>query len=114
MSGIVFAFAFLMSTLFPLGVNDSFHSLFSIILFVFVGFFEIFSASAIRRSPSSPKWIFYFGFVAAMVNFAFGVSFNFMNLFVGEWMIIAVFILYLITLALTQNSKIPSSQVTST
>lgn len=102
-SGIVFAISFMMSAIFPLGVNDSVHSFFSIMLFIFIGFFEIFSASAIRRNPSSPKWTAYFGFVAAMINFAFGVSFNFMNLFIGEWIIIAVFIAYIITLALTQS-----------
>ena len=102
-SGIVFALSFMMSALFPLGVNDSVHSFFSIMLFVFVGFFEIFLASAIRRNPSTAKWTVYFGFVAAMINFAFGISFNFMNLFIGEWIIIAVFIAYIITLALTQS-----------
>ncbi len=101
-SGIVFAFSFIMSALFPLGVNDSVHSFFSIMLFVFIGFFEVFSASAIRRN-SAKKPIAYFGFVAAMINFAFGVSFNFMNLFIGEWIIIAVFIAYIIILALTQS-----------
>ena len=101
-SGIVFAFSFIMSALFPLGVNDSVHSFFSIMLFVFIGFFEVFSASAIRRNPAK-KPIAYFGFVAAMINFAFGISFNFMNLYIGEWIIIAVFIAYVITLALTQS-----------
>jgi hypothetical protein len=83
--------------------NDSVHSFFSILLFVFIGFFEIFSAIAIRRNSSSPKWTAYFGFVAAMISFAFGVSFNFMNLFLGEWVIIAIFIAYIITLALSQS-----------
>lgn len=104
-TGIVFALSFMMSALFPLGVNDAVHSFFSIMLFIFIGFFELFSASAIRRDTSSPKWIVYFGFAAAMINFAFGISFNFMNLFIGEWIIIAVFIAYVITLALTQNAK---------
>ena len=104
-AGIVFAFCFMMSAFVPLGVNDYLHSVFSMMLFVFIGFFEIFSATAIRRNPASPKWTVYFGFVAAMINFAFGVSFNFMNLFIGELVMIAVFIAYIITLALTQGSN---------
>jgi hypothetical protein len=103
-SGIVFAFCFLMSAFVPLGINDSLHSVFSIILFIFVGFFEIFSASAIRRNINA-KPLFFFGIGAAMINFAFGVSFNFMNLFIGEWIIIAVFIAYLVTFALTQKGS---------
>jgi len=102
-SGIVFALCFMMSAIFPLGVNDSVHSFFFIMLFIFIGFFEVFSASAIRRNPSSPKWTVYFGFVAAMINFAFGVSFNFMNLFIGEWVMIAIFIAHIMTLALSQS-----------
>ena len=102
-SGIIFAASFAMSAIFPLGVNNSVHSFFSIMLFIFIGFFEIFSASAIRRNPSKIKWIAYFGFIAAMINFAFGVSFNFMNLFIGEWVIIAIIIAYIITLSITQN-----------
>jgi hypothetical protein len=102
-TGIVFAFCFFMSAMVPLGVNDSLHSVFSMMLFVFLGFFEIFSASAIRRKPFNAKPLFFFGIFAAMINFVFGVSFNFMNLFVGEWIMIAVFIAYIITFALNQN-----------
>ena len=64
-----------------------------------------------EESPTAPKWLAYFGFAAAMVNFAFGVSFNFMNLFIGEWIIIAVFIAYIITLALTQNARFTKKSV---
>ncbi len=102
-SGIVFAFSFIMSAVFPLGVNDAVHSSFSIMLFIFIGCFEIFSASAIRRNPSRIRWVPYFGFIAAMINFAFGISFNFANLFIGEWIMIGLFIAYIITLTITQN-----------
>ena len=102
-SGIVFAFSFMITALFPLGVNDSIHSFFSIMLFIFIGFFEVFSASAIRRSPTHVKWLPFFGLIAAMINFAFGVSFNFANLFVGEWVMIGLFITYIITLAIAQK-----------
>ena len=56
-SGTVFALSFIITALFPLGVNDSIHSFFSIMLFIFIGFFETFSASAIRRNPSHARWI---------------------------------------------------------
>jgi hypothetical membrane protein len=68
-TGIVFAFCFFMSAMVPLGVNDSLHSVFSMMLFVFLGFFEIFSASAIRRKPFNAKPLFFFGIFAAMINF---------------------------------------------
>lgn len=70
-----------LSSLFPLGVNDSIHSLFSIMLFIFIEFFELFSTSAIRRIPNRVKLVPYFGFSIAIVNFMLGVSFNFVNFF---------------------------------
>jgi hypothetical protein len=98
-TGIALAFALGMTAYFPLGVNDSLHSTFSIMLFIFVGFFEIFSSSAIRKNPFYPKILSVFGFVVTIINFAFAVSFNFTDLFVGEWVMIGLFIAY--TLALS-------------
>lgn len=104
-SGIFFAFSFAMTALFPLGVNDSVHSLFSIILFIFIGFFELFSASAIRRSPARIKWVPFFGFLVAIANFIIGISFNFADFFVGEWIMIGMFIAYTLVLAIMQDPK---------
>ena len=104
-AGILFAVSFIMTALFPLGVNDSIHSLFSIMLFIFIGFFELFSASAIRRIPNRVKWVPYFGFSIAIVNFMLGVSFNFVDFFVGEWIMIGMFIAYTLTLAILQDPQ---------
>lgn len=111
LSGLALAFAFLLTTVFPLGVNDSLHSTFSIILFISVGCFEIFSASAIRKNPSQPKALAVFGFIVAIINFVFAVSFNFGNLFVGEWVMIGLFIVYVITLAVFQLRAIRAQRL---
>lgn len=110
-SGLALAFAFLLTTVFPLGVNDSLHSTFSIMLFLFVGCFEIFSASAIRKSPVYPKGLAVFGFTVAIINFAFAVSFNFGNMFVGEWIMIGLFIAYALALSAVQLRRIKTQQV---
>lgn len=104
-TGILFAVSFIMTALFPLGVNDSIHSIFSMMLFVFIGFFELFSASAIRRSPTRVNWVPYFGFSIALVNFMLGVSFNFFDFFIGEWIMIGMFIAYIVTLAILQDPR---------
>lgn len=104
-AGILFAVSFIMTALFPLRVNNSIHSLFSTMLFMFLGFFEMFSASAIRRSPTRINWIPYFGFSIALVNFMLGVSFNFVDFFVGEWIMIGMFITYIVTLAILQDQR---------
>jgi hypothetical protein len=101
-SGLALACAFLLTAAFPLGVNDSLHSTFSIMLFVFVGCFEIFSASAIRKSPAYPKALSVFGLIVAIINFILAVSFNFGNLYVGEWVMIGLFIVYALGLSAVQ------------
>ena len=72
---------------------------------MFHGLFEMFSASAIRRSPTRTNWIPYFGFSIALVNFMLGVSFNFVDFFVGEWIMIGMFITYIVTLAILQDQR---------
>lgn len=103
--GLVLAVAFMTSALFPLGVNNSIHSVASITLFISIGLFEIFSVSAIRKNPSHAKWLPAFGISVALVNFGLAVSFNFSNFFVGEWIMIALFIAWMLTLAVTQKSN---------
>jgi uncharacterized protein YggT (Ycf19 family) len=109
-SGMCLAVAFMVTALYPLGVNNGIHSAFSIVLFVAIGCFEIFSASAIRKNPTHPSWLPAFGFMVAAINFMFGISFNFADLFVGEWVMIGLLIVYIITLALTQYRSIRAPQ----
>ena len=103
--GVFGASAFITSSVFSLGVNNSIHSLFSTMLFIFFGFFEIFMASALRRSPMRVKALPYFGFSIAMINFLLGVSFNFTDFFVGEWIMIGMLISFIIVLATLQNAR---------
>lgn len=107
-SGVALACAFLLTAVFPLGVNDSMHSAFSILLFISVGCFEVFSASAIRRNPAFPKSLVLFGFAASIINFIFAVSFNFGDLFFGEWIMIGLFAAYMVAISLTQILKLQS------
>jgi hypothetical protein len=103
-AGFALACAFIVTVIYPLGVNDQIHGAFSIILFVSAGFFEIFSATAMRRNPLCGKKLFVFGITVAMINFVFGVSFNFASLFVGEWAMIGLLIVYTLTLALVKKT----------
>jgi hypothetical protein len=56
-----------------------------------------------EEAPTMLSGLPYFGIIAAIINFAFGVSFNFANLFIGEWIMIGLFITYTITLAIAQK-----------
>lgn len=105
--GLAFACAFIVTVIYPLGVDDQIHSGFSVVLFVCAGFFEIFSATAMRRNAGDKK-LFLFGITVALVNFVFGVSFNFANVFIGEWVMIGLLIAYTLTLALTRKEQQPN------
>jgi len=104
-AGILSALSFMITAIFPLGYNDSMHSFWSKMLVVFLGFFEAFSASSLRRRPHRVKWMPYYGFLIAIINFMLGVSFFFADFFLGEWIMVVMFIVYVIILATLQNSK---------
>ena len=102
-SGLLLALSFMVTALFPLGVATATHSFFSIWRFVFTGLFVLFSACAIRRMPSHARWLPPFGIAIAIVNFAVCISFNFVDLYVGEWITVAFFIVYILTLAIYKH-----------
>ena len=81
--------------------------IFSIFRFVFTGFFQVFSACAIQRVPGHVSWLPAFGIAVAMINFAVCVSFNFVDLYVGEWVTVGLFIGYILTLSFSKKAIIP-------
>lgn len=98
-TGLVAVTSFFLTAIFPLGVNNEVHSFFSIMIFIFFGFFEVFSASALRRKASAARWIVYTGLIAAIVSFAIG-AYSFFNhdFFLGEWITVGLLIFYVLVL----------------
>lgn len=89
------AFALIMTAVFPLGSHTSTHSLWSMMVFVGIGLFEIFSATSLRRHSAFPKWMASYGLSAAVVNF---IAVAVFETFLGEWIAIGVFISYVLML----------------
>lgn len=106
-SGILLSVSFMVTALFPLGVATATHSFFSVFRFVFTGFFVLFAACAVRRIPNHIKWLPAFGITVAMINFAVCVSFNFVDLYIGEWITIALFIAFILTLSISKKATDP-------
>jgi hypothetical protein len=63
-TGIFSSVALIMTGIFPLGANTSVHSLWSIMLYIGLAFFEFFSALVFIRYTKFPKWLAYYGFIA--------------------------------------------------
>jgi hypothetical protein len=98
--GIFSAFSLILAALFPLGTHTTTHSFWSAMLSVAIGFFLTFSATALLKHPDFKRWIAYYAFLAALANFIYGMSGVIGHkFFVGEWVAIGMFIIYVFLLA---------------
>jgi Protein of unknown function (DUF998) len=103
--GIFSACSLILAALFPLGPHTSTHSFWSSMLTVGIGFFLTFSATAFLRHPAFMRWIAYYAFLAALVNFIYALSEAIgYKFFIGEWVAIGMFIVYLFLIA--NNSRV--------
>jgi hypothetical protein len=91
-TGVFSSVALIITGIFPLGTDRSIHSVSSIILYIGLAFFELFSAIVFIRYTRYPKWIAYFGFAAYVVNVSTGVFFN--KIYFAEWVVVAMFMAY--------------------
>jgi len=91
-AGVFSSFALIMTGIFPFGTETAIHSLWSMILYIALAFFEAFSATVFLRYTSYPKWIAYYGIAAAVINFIAGAIFT--PVFIGEWITVAMYIVY--------------------
>ncbi len=96
-AGIVSSFCLVLAAVFPLGAHTSLHAFWSKMLSVFMGFFLTFSATALMRHPRFMKWIAYYAYLTALVNFIYGVFLH--DVFVAEWIAIGMFIIYVLLVA---------------
>jgi len=96
-TGIFSAFSLIITASFPLGEHTSVHSVWSMILYIALAFFWTFSGSALLKHPAFPRWVAYYGFVAAAFNFINGAILSYVlenDFFVGEWVTVAMLIVY--------------------
>jgi hypothetical membrane protein len=91
-TGVLSSIALIVTGIFPLGTDTSIHSVASIILYIGLAFFELFSAIVFIRYTKYSKWIAYFGFAAYAVNVSTGVFFN--KICFAEWVVVAMFMAY--------------------
>lgn len=96
-SGILASCSLIVSAILPLGVNSPVHSFASAMLSVFLGFFLTFSATALLKHPAFMKWVAFYGFITALVNFIYGAFLH--EVFIAEWIAIGMFIVYVLLIA---------------
>jgi hypothetical protein len=104
-TGIISSLSLIVSAFFPLGAQTLIHMISGKAHIFFAGFFLTFSATILLRHPHTPKWLAYFGFLAALINFIYGAFLYFV--FIAEWAAIGLFIIYVLMISgnsLKQNT----------
>jgi len=96
-AGVFSAVCLIITGIFPLGTSAEIHSLWSTMLYISLGFFLTFSATALMRNPAFKKGFGYYAFLTAAVNFVFGAILH--EMFWAEWISVGMFIAYVLMVA---------------
>jgi hypothetical protein len=96
-AGVFSAISLIVSAMFPLGTSTEIHSLWSMMLYISLGFFLTFSATALMKNPAFKKGFGYYAFLTAGVNLAFGAILH--EIFWAEWISVGMFIVYILMIA---------------
>jgi hypothetical protein len=96
-TGVFSAVSLIITAIFPLGTSTEIHSLWSMMLYVSLGFFLTFSATALMKNPTFKKGFGYYAFLTAAVNFVFGAILH--EMFWAEWISVGMFIAYVLMIA---------------
>jgi hypothetical protein len=94
-SGIFSSLALLITALFPLGVHTVIHSFWSFLLYIGLGVNELFLAGITFSVPRAKKWTAYYGIAAMGINYI-TLGWTFAKFYIGEWITVALFYLYII------------------
>jgi hypothetical protein len=95
--GVFSAICLIITGVFPLGTFTGIHSLWSMMLYISLGFFLTFSAAALMKNPAFRKGFGYYAFLTAAVNFAFGAILH--EMFWAEWISVGMFVAYVLMIA---------------
>jgi len=96
-TGVFSAVSLIITGIFPLGTFTEIHSLWSMMLYISLGFFLTFSATALMKNPAFTKGFGYYAFLTAAVNFVFGAILH--EIFWAEWISVGMFIAYVLMIA---------------
>ena len=105
-AGALSALSLILTAVFPLGTQTDMHRFWSMMLFVLLGFFLTFSATALLRHPAFARWVAYYGFLTAAFNFVNGAILTavFSGIYVGEWISIGMFMVYIMMVAYSSRT----------
>ena len=106
-TGVFSAVCLIITGVFPLGTSTEIHSLWSMMLYISLGFFLTFSATALMKNPAFKKGFGYYAFLTAAVNFVFGAILH--EVFWAEWISVGMFIVYVLMIAYNSIALVTAS-----
>jgi len=106
-TGVFSAVCLIITGIFPLGTSTEIHSLWSIMLYISLGFFLTFSATALMKNPAFKKGFGYYAFLTAAVTFIFGAILH--EMFWAEWISVGMFIVYVLMIAYNSIALVRAS-----
>jgi len=105
--GVFSAVCLIITGILPLGTSTEIHSLWSIMLYISLGFFLTFSATALMKNPAFKKGFGYYAFLTAAVTFIFGAILH--EMFWAEWISVGMFIVYVLMIAYNSIALVRAS-----
>ena len=96
-AGVFSSWSLLITALFPLGSYTDIHDFWSTMLYIGLGFFELFLGLTIFTFPKAGKWLGYYGILAMSINFI-TLVYSIFDFFIGEWIAVALFFIYIIVI----------------
>ena len=95
LAGAFSSLALFITALFPLGPDRAIHNFWSFILYIGLGIFEIAMAFTTFQYPMISKCSGIYGIMAMLVNYI-TLGLTFFDFFIGEWITVVLFFIYII------------------
>jgi hypothetical protein len=99
--GCLGSFSMVMSAAFPISF-ESVHSFLPASFYILIGTAFAFSVAALRYYPQVPKWLLILGVVVAIEEIIWSLV---LNIYIVEWLTVALFLLYLLLLGIETKRK---------
>lgn len=100
-TGVMGSFSMVMSAFFPIS-NEGIHTIWSASLYILIGTAFGFSVAALRYYSKYPRWLLYLGVLVALEDMVWGLV---MNIYIMEWITVALFLLYTLLLGMATKRK---------
>jgi hypothetical protein len=99
--GSLGSLSMVMSALFPINIEGT-HAFWSASLYILMGTAFAFSVATLRYHSRYPRWLLFLGVLVAIEDVVWSVA---LNIYILEWVTVALFLLYILLLGIETQRK---------